>query len=131
VDDANIPIYSASLLNPTADSIQYSVTAGVHVPASVTVDVKSFLVGLYTDATGPGDPYISVDLPEYHLKGRTNITITNQTATILDATQFENALASAVHSESFTLEAYGATAAYLGILKANLKLNKKITVPSK
>jgi len=60
------------------------------------------------------------------LKGLGNMTITNQTATILDQPQFQKFLTSAVNSEEFTLSASGATTAYLGKLKAPLKLNKNV-----
>ena len=83
-------------------------------------------LSLYTPDTGPKDPYIQVTLPEYHLKGATTVTITNETATILDEPQFEKFLASAVGAENFTIAAYGTTNAFLGILKAPITLKKNV-----
>jgi hypothetical protein len=113
-------------MNPTPTSVVYSLFATLKVPLGLTVDLKPFQLSLYTPETGKTDPYIKVALPEYHLKGLGNMTITNQTATILDQPQFQKFLTSAVNSEEFTLSASGATTAYLGKLKAPLKLNKNV-----
>lgn len=113
-------------MSPTPNSIVYSLLASLKVPAGVTVDLKPFALSLFTKETGPTDPYIKVDLPEYHLKGNTNLTIVNQTATILDLPQFQDFLANAVSDKEFVMSASGATTAYLGKLKAPLKLNKNV-----
>jgi hypothetical protein len=118
-------------MNPTPTSVVYSLLASLKVPAGITVDLKPLQLSLFTAETGPSDPYIKVDLPEYHLKGKTNLTIVNQTATILDQPQFEKFLASAVSSEEFTMSAAGSTTAYLGKLKAPLKLNKNVKLAGK
>jgi hypothetical protein len=126
VDNANLPIHWASIMSPSPDGVIYSMDASLKVPAGVTVDLKPMNLSLFTPDTGPKDPYIQVSLPEYHLKGNTNVTIINQTATIQNQTEFVNFLTSAVNSENFTLSAAGGTAAYLGILKADIKLNKNV-----
>jgi hypothetical protein len=131
VDDASLPINSASIMNPTPDSVVYSLSASLKVPAGVTVDLKPMTLSLYTKDIGPKDPYIQVNLPEYHLKGKTTITITNQTAEILDKTQFIDFLQAAVNAEKFSISAYGTTAAYLGKLKANIKLKKDVDMTGK
>jgi hypothetical protein len=126
VDDASLPIHSAMIMNPTPSSVVYSLVASLKVPAGVTIRLEPITLSLYTPDTGPMDPYIQVDLPEYHLKGKTTVAITNQTASILDLEQFQKFLSTAVYSENFTLSAAGSTAAYLGILKAPLKLKKNV-----
>jgi hypothetical protein len=126
VDNASLPILSASLMNPTPDNITFSLVAQLKVPAGVTVDLKPITLNLFTNETSPSDPYIRVNLPEYHLKGNTKVEVVNDTAQILNQTQFENFLSYAVNSKEFTMQAEGATAAYLGILKAPIKLNKKV-----
>lgn len=113
-------------MNPTPTSVEYSMVATLNVPKGVTVDLKPITLSLYTEQLGPSDPYIKVDLPEYHLEGTSTVAVTNQTATILDESQFETFLASAVNSENFTMSAEGATAAYLGHLKANINLKKNV-----
>lgn len=126
VDDADLPIYAASIMSPTPDSVVYSLNSSLKIPAGVTVNLKPVTLSLFTKATGPKVPYIQVTLPEYHLKGNTSVSIVNQTATILDQTQFRSFLADAVKSKVFTMSAAGSTVAYLGALKAGIKLNKNI-----
>ena len=118
-------------MNPTPDSVIYSMIASLKIPAGVTVDLKPLTLNLFTNETTPSDAYIRVGLPEYHLKGNTTVTIVNQTATILNINQFEYFLSSAINSKEFTLSAAGSTVAYLGILKAPLKFNKKIQLAGK
>lgn len=113
-------------MSPTPDSIVYSMEASLSVPAGVTVDLKPMNLSLYTAETGSKNPYVEVSLPEYHLKGNSNITIVNQTATIMNQTEFIQFLTSAVTSENFTLSASGGTVAYLGILKAKIELTKNV-----
>ena len=95
------------------------------------MDLKPITLSLFTQDTGPLDPYIQVSLPEYHVKGNTTISIVNQTTTILDMGEFEKFLTSAVYSENFTLSAIGSTAGYLGVLKAPIKLNKNVKLTGK
>lgn len=129
VDSASLPINSASILNPTPDSVLYSIEATLNIPKGITVDLKPLNLSLYTPDLGPSDPYIEVAFPEYHLKGKTTLQIVNQTAKILDQVQFEEFLVSAVDAKNFTLSAYGATAAYLGKLKAEIELKKTVELP--
>jgi hypothetical protein len=126
VDDTSLPIYSASIMNPTPSSVSYSLSSSLKIPAGLTVDLKPIILNLYTNETGPSNPYMRVSLPEYHLKGETAISITNQTATILDQAQFQTFLGNAVNSKQFTLSAGGSTVAYLGALKVPITLNKEV-----
>jgi hypothetical protein len=118
-------------MKPTPNSVEYSLSASLKVPAGVTVKLKPMTLSLYTPDTGPKDPYITVTLPEYHLHGKTTVNITNQTAEILDKSQFIDFLQSAVNADSFKISAYGKTAAYLGALKADITLNKKVDMTGK
>jgi hypothetical protein len=131
VDDADLPIRSARIMNPTPDSVVYSLVSSLKIPAGVAVDLKPITLSLYTNETGPTQPYIKVDLPEYHLSGETTISISNQSVTIIDQTQFRKFLATAVNSKEFTLSASGSTAAYLGILKVPITLNKNVKLGGK
>lgn len=127
VNDATLPIYSASITNPTPDSVQYSLFAGLSVPRPFTVKLKPISLNLLVDQNPPNrNPYISVKLPEQNLKGNATITVTNQTTNILDQDIFETFLHSAVYQETFILSASGETDAYVGKLKAHIRLDKKV-----
>jgi hypothetical protein len=131
VDNASLPIYSASIMNPTPSSVVYSLSSSLKIPAGLTVDLKPITLDLFTNDSGPTDPYVKVNLPEYHLKGTTEINITGQTVDILDQNRFEEFLESAVANKEFTFSASGATTAYLGVLKAPIKLNKEVKLTGK
>ncbi|KFY47496.1 hypothetical protein V495_01934 [Pseudogymnoascus sp. VKM F-4514 (FW-929)] len=127
VNDADLPIYSASITNPTPDSVQYSLKAGLAVPKPFTVKLKPIALNLLVDQNPPNvNPYVTVNLPEQNLKGNSNITITNQTTNILDQGIFGTFLHSAVYQETFVLSASGETDAYVGKLKAHIHLDKKV-----
>jgi hypothetical protein len=115
------------IMDPTDGSIVYSLVASLKVPKPFTVKLMPITLSLFRPETEPDIiPYIKVNLPEMKLKGNATVTVTNQTATILDKTQFIDFLANAVYSEEFTLAARGETDAYLGKLKAHIHLNKAI-----
>ncbi|OBT61226.1 hypothetical protein VE03_08700 [Pseudogymnoascus sp. 23342-1-I1] len=127
VNDASLPIYSASITNPTPESVQYSLFAGLNVPKPFTVKLKPIALNLLVDQEPPNrNPYITVQLPEQNLKGNATITVTNQTTNILDQEIFGTFLNSAVYQETFFLSASGETDAYVGKLKAHIRLDKKV-----
>lgn len=132
VNDANLPIYSASITNPTPDSVQYSLVAGLSVPKPFTVKLRPIALNLLVDENPPNrHPYISVSLPEQNLKGNATITVTNQTTKILDKEIFGIFLHSAVYQETFILSASGETDAYVGKLKTHIRLDKKVELKGK
>lgn len=129
VDNTKLPITSATLTNPTPDGITFSLVANLALPGGIGVDLKPMTLGLYTNTTGPTDPYLKVSLPEYHLKGKSVLSVTNDTAKILNQTQFEDFLSIAVNSVNFSMSAYGKTDAYIGAIKIPLTLDKKVEMP--
>lgn len=60
------------------------------------------------------------------LKGKSDISITNQTTQIRDMDQFTQFLSNAVYSKRFILSAYGKTTAHLGKIKVPLTLDKDV-----
>ncbi|KAL1954132.1 hypothetical protein VTO42DRAFT_1712 [Malbranchea cinnamomea] len=126
VDDADLPIHSAMIMNPTPDSVDYSLVASISVPKPFTVRIDPITLHLYRDSSSPDNPYISVDLPEYRLKGNTVIEIANQTVKIRNHDEFKAFLKESVYQEKFILAAKGSTTAHLGALKADITLDKKL-----
>jgi hypothetical protein len=129
VDNANLPIWSARIRHPTPSTVEYSLIASLKVPPPLTVKLDPITLSLFVnDNTSNIVPYVNVDLPEYHLHGNTTVAITNQTAAILNKDIFESFLHNAVYSEYFTLSAAGVTNAFLGKLKAHIRLDKSIVL---
>ncbi|KAF9889386.1 hypothetical protein FE257_007496 [Aspergillus nanangensis] len=126
VDNAMIPIHSAEVLRPTPDSITFSLGASLTVPLGLSVSVDRFNLSLFDRSVEPRKPYITAPLGPLTLKGKSDLSITNQTTQIEDQDQFTAFLAKAVYSKKFKLSAYGKTTAHLGKLKVPLTLDKDI-----
>ncbi|KAJ5087917.1 hypothetical protein N7456_011533, partial [Penicillium angulare] len=126
VDDAKIPIHSASVVRPTPDKITFSLDASLNVPLGLSVTIDAFNLSLFNRQVKPMTPFVIVSLNDTHLKGNSELKISGQTTEVLDEIQFTDFLANAVYSETFTLSAYGKTTAHLGKLKVPLKLDKDV-----
>ena len=131
VDDAALPIHSAMIMYPTPDSVEYSLVASLKVPLGFKVHLDPITLHLYRHQSGPENPYIDVNLPEYDLKGNSTISIEGQEVTILDVDEFTEFLAAAVYQETFLLATKGSTTAHLGALKADITLDRQIEQPGK
>lgn len=127
VDTTDLPVHSASLLAPTANGVQFSLNVSLKVPAGITVDLKPLTLGLFNANTSSAkNPYLKLSLPETKLKGNTTISVADQEAQILDLEQFTDFIGTYVKSDEFVLSEAGETTAFLGALKAPIKLNKNI-----
>ncbi|KAL5363594.1 hypothetical protein BJX96DRAFT_178207 [Aspergillus floccosus] len=126
VDDAAIPIQSAEVLRPTPDTITFSLAATINVPLGLGVSVDKFNLSLFDRDVKPRKPYVSAELGPVYLKGKSQLTISNQTVKILDEEELTKFLSKAVYSKNFTMSAYGKTTAHLGKLKVPLTLDKDV-----
>jgi hypothetical protein len=77
------------------------------------------------------EPYLTVALPAYSLRGKTDFSITKNVTHILNMEQFVNTLASAVYNKNFTISAKGSTIGHLGALKTPLTVDKDIELKGK
>lgn len=103
-----------------------SLVANLNIPKPFSVVLDPINLTLYDKKTGVD--YLTVPLPEYHLKGNATINVTPQTVHIQNMTEWVNFLHVAVYSENFTMSARGTTTARLGKLKAKIKLDKDVTL---
>lgn len=131
VDDADLPIHSAMIMNPAPDNVEYSLVASIKVPPPITVHLNPITLHLYRHQSNPSNPYIDIDLPAYDLKGNSTISVKSQEVGILDMDEFTKFLTAAVHQETFTLAVKGSTTARLGKLKADVTLDRQIEQPGK
>jgi hypothetical protein len=126
VDDAGIPIQSAEVLRPTPDTITFSLAATINVPLGLGVSVDKFNLSLFDRDVKPRKPYVTAELGPVYLKGKSHLTISNQTVEVLDEEELTKFLSKAVYSKNFTMSAYGKTTAHLGKLKVPLTLDKDV-----
>ncbi|KAH8699234.1 hypothetical protein BGW36DRAFT_426906 [Talaromyces proteolyticus] len=126
VNNADLPIYSVMIMSPRPDNVIVSLQAGLTVPAGISVNLESITLSLFNRNVTPFQPYVAVNVPGQHLKGRSHVDISNQTVTILNKSQFVAFLREVVYSKCFTLSAKGSTTAHIGALKVPLTLNKDV-----
>ena len=126
VDDADLPIHEAMIMNPKPDSVEYSLRASIKVPDPFTVRLEPITLHLYQENGSPEKPYINIDLPEYNLKGNSTIEINDQEVKIQDHEEWKAFLKDAVYNEKFVLAAKGETTAHLGALGVDITLDKKL-----
>lgn len=126
VDTTDLPIYSAQILEPTPDSVTFSLQTSLAIPAGLQVHIDALSLILFNGDVSPIQPFIKVPLSAYDLKGTTSITVTQNHTRILDERQLVTALGRAVYQERFTLSAKGSTIGRIGALKAPLKLKKDV-----
>jgi len=131
VNKTALPVYYAGLAHPTLSEITVSLSSSIKLPHPFTATLESVNLSLFNRETEPYTPFVTLHLPEQHLKGTKNITVTNQTVRIQNLTEYTKFLYKSVYSENFTLSAKGVTNAKIGSLKAKVKLDKDVILNGK
>ncbi|OGM49896.1 hypothetical protein ABOM_001520 [Aspergillus bombycis] len=126
VDDTSLPVYAARILDPTPDSVSFSIDTSLKIPAGLSVRIDPFSLSLFNRDVKPMVPFIDVSLDGYNLKGTTEMSISSNNTAVLDRAQFVQALTKAVYSKRFILSAKGSTTGHLGALKAGITLDKDV-----
>ncbi|KAJ5224166.1 uncharacterized protein N7469_007669 [Penicillium citrinum] len=126
VDNTDLPIYGAEILDPKPNRISFTLHTSLKVPAGLRIHTDPLDLNLFNADTAPTEPYISVSLPAYNLKGKTDMTVSQNDTKILNQPEFIDTLTNAVYNDKFTLSAKGSTVGHLGNLKARLTLNKNV-----
>ncbi|GAB1213325.1 hypothetical protein ATERTT37_002474 [Aspergillus terreus] len=107
-------------------TITFSLAATINVPLGLGVSVDKFNLSLFDRDVKPRKPYVTAELGPVYLKGKSHLTISNQTVEVLDEEELTKFLSKAVYSKNFTMSAYGKTTAHLGKLKVPLTLDKDV-----
>ncbi|KAJ6064396.1 hypothetical protein N7499_013076 [Penicillium canescens] len=126
VDNTTLHVYSAQILSPNADQFTFILHISLDVPRGLRIRTDPLNLSLFNRDVTPMEPYLTVALPGYSLRGKTELSITRNVTDILNMKQFVNTLASAVYNKSFTISAKGSTIGHLGALKTPLIVDKDI-----
>lgn len=126
VDDTALPVYSAEILDPKPGEVSFSLHTSLKVPTGLSIHTDSLNLSLFDREVRPIEPYLTVKLPAYDLKGKTDLIVTQNNTAILSQSKFVDTLKTAVYKKRFTLSAKGSTVGHLGALKAPLTLEKDI-----
>ncbi|KAL4864998.1 hypothetical protein BDV12DRAFT_211282 [Aspergillus spectabilis] len=126
VDDTNLPVYAAHITNPKPDALTFTLDTGLKIPLGLSVKLDEFELDLFNRDSDPEITYLSVLVPSYTIKGKTNLTVTSEDTPVLDQDEWVKSLTKAVYSKRFTLSAIGKTTGHLGAIKAGITLNKDV-----
>ncbi|KAF9891854.1 hypothetical protein FE257_003339 [Aspergillus nanangensis] len=126
VDDTDLPVYGANIVDPTPDTITFSLDTALTVPKGLKVRTDPLALHLFNRDVKPMKPYLQVNLASYTLDGHTDMHVTQADTKIEDEDEFVKTLSNAVYSRNFTMSAQGKTLAHLGALKAGLTLDKDV-----
>lgn len=125
VDQTDLPVHAAEILDPTPESVTFTLHTSLAVP-KLRIHIDPLTLTLFNRDVTPMQPYLKVPLPSYNLKGTTSISVTRNDSQILDESQLVTALTRAVYQRRFVLSAKGSTMGHLGALNAHLKLDKDV-----
>ncbi|KAL4736076.1 hypothetical protein BDV11DRAFT_211567 [Aspergillus similis] len=126
VEDTSLPVYGAHITNPMPDAVTFTLDTGLTVPLGLSVRLEPFTLDLFNRDSDPETTYLTIPVPEYKIKGKTNLTVTSENTPVLDEDEFVKALTKAVYSKRFTLSALGKTTGHLGAIKAGITLDKDV-----
>lgn len=126
VEDTSLPVYGAHITNPKPDALTFTLDSGLSVPLGLSVRLDPFKLDLFNRDSDPEITYLTVQVPEYKIKGKTNLTVTSENTPVLNEDEFVKSLTKAVYSKRFTLSALGKTTGHLGSIKAGLTLDKDV-----
>ncbi|CBF84224.1 hypothetical protein AN2679.2 [Aspergillus nidulans FGSC A4] len=126
VEDTSLPVYGAHITNPKPDALTFTLDSGLSVPLGLSVRLDPFKLDLFNRDSDPEITYLTIQVPEYKIKGKTNLTVTSENTPVWDEDEFVKALTKAVYSKRFTLSALGKTTGHLGAIKAGLTLDKDV-----
>lgn len=124
-------MYSAQILNPNVDQFTFILHASLEVPRGLRIRTDPLNLSLFNRDVTPIEPYLTVALPAYSLRGKTDLSITRNFTDIRNMKQFVNTLASAVYNKNFTIAAKGSTNGHLGAIKTPLTVDKDIELKGK
>ncbi|RDW61738.1 DUF3712 domain-containing protein [Aspergillus mulundensis] len=126
VEDTSLPVYGAHITNPKPDAVTFTLDTGLTIPLGLSVRLEAFELNLFNRDSDPEITYLTVPVPEYKIKGKTNITLTSDDTPVLDEDEFVRTLTKAVYSKRFTMSAIGKTTGHLGAIKAGITLDKDV-----
>jgi hypothetical protein len=126
VDDTDLPVYAAHVTNPKPGALTFTLDTGLSIPLGLSVRLDEFELNLFNRDSDPDITYLTVPVPSYKIKGKTNLTVTSENTPVLDQDEWVKSLTKAVYSKRFTLSAIGKTTGHLGAIKAGITLNKDV-----
>jgi hypothetical protein len=126
VNNTELPVHSAQILDPKASQVSFTLDTSLNIPLGLRLRTEPLDLSLFNRDVQPMQPYLTVSLPTYSLKGDTDMTVTKNNTDILNEDEFIKTLTQAVYNKRFTMSAKGSTVGHLGALKTPLTLDKDV-----
>ncbi|KAL4803063.1 hypothetical protein BDV18DRAFT_163588 [Aspergillus unguis] len=110
INNAPIPDTQINLLNPTNDSIQFSLSSDVRVPSAVSVRLDAMNAQFFRVQTMDDPvPFATVDIPKLRFSGNDRIQVENQTMRLADTDQFAEMIEDVSYNPTFDVAARART----------------------
>lgn len=130
LDHVPIPNVQVNLLNPTNDSIQFSVMSDIKVPDAVSVRFDP-MQALFFRAETMDDPIpiATVDLPSLKFGANEKVSLVNQTLRLGDVDQFAALVEDVAYNPTFSVAGQTKTRVHFGTLGTTVDLLKVVSLP--
>ncbi|KAJ0421302.1 hypothetical protein BJY00DRAFT_300956 [Aspergillus carlsbadensis] len=130
LDRVPIPDVHVNLLNPTNDSIQFSVLSNIRVPDAVSVNFDSMRAQFFRPATRDDPiPIATVDLPKLKFSANEKVTLVNQTMKLGDIGQFALLVEDVAYHPRFSVAGQAKTRVGVAGLSTTVDLMKVVSLP--
>ncbi|KAH6691465.1 hypothetical protein F5X68DRAFT_188556 [Plectosphaerella plurivora] len=128
INSSDLPIRSGIIRALDAETIEFSATVGLSVPAGFTVTLEPTTLFFFNRNTQPYSPWIDVSLGEQRVSGDSDLTVDRYVASISDQDEFGKFLDQLFASDETIVSGRADTRVRLGALKADITLDKDIVV---
>jgi hypothetical protein len=130
LDRVPIPNVQVNLLNPTNDSIEFSVLSDIRVPDAVTVNFDSMRAQFFRPETRDDPiPIATVDLPKLKFSANEKVTLVNQTMKLGDIEQFALLVEDVAYNPRFSVAGQAKTKVGVAGLSTTVDLMKVVSLP--
>ncbi|KAL4928919.1 uncharacterized protein BDV17DRAFT_298395 [Aspergillus undulatus] len=130
LDHISIPEVEVTLLNPTNDSIQFSILSDIKVPDAVNVRFDPMRAQFFRPETSDDPiPIATVDLPKLSFSAKEKITLINQTLRLGDVNEFAALVEDVAYNPTFSVAGQAKATVGVATLSTTVDLLKVVSLP--
>ncbi|KAL4885418.1 hypothetical protein BJY04DRAFT_230960 [Aspergillus karnatakaensis] len=130
LDNVPIPDVQVNLLNPTNDSIQFSIISDIKVPDAVSVRFDPMRAQFFRPETRDDPvPFATVNLPKLSFKANERVTLVNQSLTLGDVNEFAALVEDVAYHPTFRVAGQAKTKVGVATLSTTVDLLKVVELP--
>ncbi|KAL4959279.1 uncharacterized protein BDV14DRAFT_206947 [Aspergillus stella-maris] len=130
LDNVPIPKVEVNLLNPTNDSIQFSVLSDIKVPDAMNVRLDPMRAQFFRPETRDDPvPIATIDLPKLKFSSNEKVTLINQTLKLGDIGEFAALVEDVAYNPSFSVAGQAKARVGVATLSTTVDLLKIVSLP--